>query len=71
MRNIITVIMVGEDRNLVSPGRFLLENADFSAVCAAKLVSNQLFTSVHVHDKDRDSKMERCVLIFQIILSKI
>ena len=46
MRNLVSVIGGGELGNLITPGRFLLENTDFLAVYTGNQVSNWLFACV-------------------------
>lgn len=47
MRNLVSIIRIWDQRNLISQGRFLLENTDFSVEPTCNQVSNRLFASGH------------------------
>lgn len=50
-RNPSSGIGAGDWGSVISPGRFLLKNTDFSAIYMRNWVTNQPLTGMHVHDK--------------------
>ena len=58
---------IGNWRNLISPGRYLLQKSDFLAMYKSNWVSNHLFTSEHVHtDKEDTQQAGSCIITLKI-----
>lgn len=81
----VFVTRVGDLENLTSPGRFLLENTNFSIMCKCNWIPNQLLTRIRrlkAADRENSGVNEReiitqthmthtCFLIFEISLPKV